>query len=119
MRKPRSGVVRFPAAAAIAALGAALMLAGCGGTPKMDVKASCEFLNNDSFKPDGNQQQQSKQLAEHYHQLSEKLTPEIADPIKEMAAIMDKAASSSLGAATQEQQQQLTVQFNKIGEFCK
>ncbi|MFJ5957672.1 hypothetical protein ACIQC5_17160 [Paenarthrobacter sp. NPDC092416] len=118
MVKPRAGVVRLPAVLA-AGLAAALLLAGCGGTPRLDVKASCEFLNNDSFKPDGNQQQQSKQLAAHYSELGEKLAPEIADPIKEMAKIMDKAAASSLGAATQEEQQQLKVQFNKIGEFCK
>ncbi|MFJ4027250.1 hypothetical protein ACIPWF_07835 [Paenarthrobacter sp. NPDC089989] len=117
MTKPSSAVVRL--SAVTGALAAALLLGGCGGTPTMDVKASCEFLNNDAFKPDGNQQQQSKQLAAHYHEIAEKLAPEVGNPIKEMAAIMDKAAASSLGAATQEQQQQLTVQFNKVGEYCK
>lgn len=118
MVKPRAGVVRS-AALVSAGLAVVLLLGGCAGTPRMDVKASCEFLNNDAFKPDGNQQQQSKQIAEHYHQIADKLAPEIGDPIKEMAAIMDKAAASSLGAATQEQQQQLTVHFNTIGEYCK
>ncbi|MFE4194603.1 hypothetical protein ACFRJ9_01965 [Paenarthrobacter sp. NPDC056912] len=118
MTEPRTGVVRS-AVMLSAGLAAALLLGGCAGTPKMDVKASCEFLNNDTFKPDGNQQQQSKQIAEHYHEIAGKLAPEIGDPIKEMAAIMDKAAGSSLGAATQEQQQQLSVHFNKIGEYCK
>lgn len=117
MTKPRSGVVRLALVTGAALV--ATFLGGCAPAPKMDVKASCEFLNNDAFKPDGNQQQQSKQLATHYHELADKLAPEIGNPIKEMAAIMDKAAASSLGAATQEQQQQLTVQFNKIGEFCK
>ena len=118
MIKVRSGVVRS-AMLLSASVVAALLLGGCAGTPKMDVKASCEFLNNDTFKPDGNQQQQSKQIAAHYHEIADKLAPEIGDPIKEMAGIMDKAAASSLGAATQEQQQQLTVHFNKIGEYCK
>lgn len=85
----------------------------------MDVAASCAFLNDDTFKPDGNQQQQSKQIAEHYHQIADKLAPEIGNPIKQMAAIMDEAAGSSLGAATQDQQEKLKVQFNKIGEYCK
>ena len=118
MLKVRSGVVRY-AVLLSTAVTSALLLGGCAGAPKMDVKASCEFLNNDTFKPDGNQQQQSKQIAAHYHEIADKLAPEIGDPIKEMAAIMDKAAASSLGAATQEQQQQLTVHFNKIGEYCK
>ncbi|MFF1832469.1 hypothetical protein [Paenarthrobacter sp. NPDC058040] len=116
-RRP-SAVVRI-AAVTSAALAAVFLLGACAGTPRMDVKASCDFLNNDAFKPDGNQQQQSKQLAAHYHEIADKLAPEVANPIKEMAAIMDKAAASSLGAATQEQQQQLKVQFNKIGEYCK
>ncbi|MEV4952795.1 hypothetical protein [Paenarthrobacter nitroguajacolicus] len=117
MVKPRAGVVRC--AMVSAGLAASLLLGGCSGTQTMDVTASCEFLNNDTFKPDGNQQQQSKQIAEHYHEIAGKLAPEIGNPIKEMAAIMDEAASSSLGAATQDQQEKLKVQFNKIGEYCK
>ncbi|UKA50745.1 hypothetical protein LFT48_04195 [Arthrobacter sp. FW305-123] len=117
MPKPSAGVVRSVVVAA--ALAASLLLSGCGGSQTMDVAASCEFLNNDTFKPEGNQQQQSKQIAEHYHQITGKLAPEIGNPIKEMAAIMDEAAASSLGAATQDQQEKLKVQFNKIGEYCK
>ncbi|KUM34667.1 hypothetical protein [Arthrobacter sp. EpRS71] len=117
MLKSRAGVVR--SAVVTAGLAAALLLSGCGGAQTMDVKASCAFLNDDTFKPDGNQQQQSKQIAEHYHQIAGKLAPEIGNPIKEMAAIMDEAAGSSLGAATQDQQEKLKVQFNKIGEYCK
>ncbi|ABM07657.1 MULTISPECIES: hypothetical protein [Micrococcaceae] len=117
MVKPGAGVVR--SAVVSAGLAASLLLSGCGGTPKMDVTASCEFLNNDTFKPEGNQQQQSKQIAAHYHEIADKLAPEIGNPIKEMAAIMDEAAGSSLGAATQDQQEKLKVQFNKIGEYCK
>ena len=117
MVKPRAGVVR--SAMVSAGLAASLLLSGCSGTQTMDVTASCEFLNNDTFKPDGNQQQQSKKIAEHYHEIAVKLAPEIGNPIKEMAAIMDEAASSSLGAATQDQQEKLKVQFNKIGEYCK
>ncbi|MGF4045075.1 hypothetical protein ACX800_16750 [Paenarthrobacter nitroguajacolicus] len=117
MVKPRAGVVR--SAMVSAGLAASLLLGGCSGTQTMDVTASCEFLNNDTFKPDGNQQQQSKQIAEHYHEIAGKLAPEIGNPIKDMAAIMDEAASSSLGAATQDQQEKLKVQFNKIGEYCK
>ncbi|SEJ66283.1 hypothetical protein SAMN04487917_10916 [Arthrobacter sp. yr096] len=118
MRKARTGVVSS-ALMLSAALAAALLLGGCARTPRMDVNASCGFLNDDTFKPDGNQQQQSKQIAQHYHEIADKLAPEIGDPIKEMAAIMDQAAASSLGAATQEQQEKLKVQFNKIGEYCK
>ncbi|MGR0161775.1 hypothetical protein [Paenarthrobacter nitroguajacolicus] len=117
MRRPSAGVVR--SAAVSAGLAVSLLLSGCGGTQTMDVAASCEFLNNDAFKPDGNQQQQSKQIAGHYHEIAGKLAPEIGNPIKEMAAIMDEAAASSLGAATQDQQEKLKVQFNKIGEYCK
>ncbi|MGF6834466.1 hypothetical protein QF015_002649 [Paenarthrobacter sp. TE4293] len=118
MLKPPAGVVRS-AVVLSAALAAALLLGGCSGTPTMDVKASCAFLNEDTFKPDGNQQQQSRQIAAHYHGIADKLAPEISNPIKEMATIMDDAAASSLGAATQEQQEKLKVQFNKIGEYCK
>lgn len=113
MRKPGAGVVLA------AAVAAALLLGGCSSQQRMDVEASCAFLDQDDFKPDGNQQQQSKQLAAHYHGIAGKLAPEIGDPIKEMAAIMDEAAASSLGAATKDQQQKLTVQFNKVGEYCK
>ncbi|BCW57541.1 hypothetical protein V3C41_03345 [Paenarthrobacter nicotinovorans] len=118
MDKPRAGVVRS-AVVLSAGLAAALLLGGCAGSSTMDVAASCEFLNNDTFKPDGNQQQQSKQIAAHYHEIAGKLAPEIGNPIKEMAAIMDDAAASSLGAATKDQQEKLKVQFNKIGEYCK
>ncbi|WGM21478.1 hypothetical protein QEH68_04665 [Paenarthrobacter sp. OM7] len=118
MRKLPADVVRS-AVALSAGLAAVLLLGGCAGTPKMDVAASCEFLNNDTFKPEGNQQQQSKQIAAHYHGIADKLAPEIGNPIKDMAAIMDEAAASSLGAATKDQQEKLTVQFNKIGEYCK
>ncbi|ASN19044.1 hypothetical protein [Arthrobacter sp. YN] len=118
MPKSCAGVVRS-ALALSAGLAAVFLLGGCAGTPKMDVAASCEFLNNDTFKPDGNQQQQSKQIAAHYHEIADKLAPEIGNPIKDMAAIMDEAAASSLGAATKDQQEKLTVQFNKIGEYCK
>lgn len=117
LRRP-SGVGRsIPLLAA--AVATALLMGGCAGATTMDVKASCDFLNGDTFKPDGNQQQQSKQIAAHYHEIADKLAPEISGPIKEMAAIMDSAAGSSLGAATQQQQEKLKVQFNKIGEYCK
>lgn len=118
MRKLPADVVRSAVALSVG-LAAVLLLGGCAGTPKMDVAASCEFLNNDTFKPEGNQQQQSKQIAAHYHGIADKLAPEIGNPIKDMAAIMDEAAASSLGAATKDQQEKLTVQFNKIGEYCK
>jgi hypothetical protein len=47
------------------------------------VKESCAFLNDDTFKPDGNQQQQSKQIAEHYHEIADKVAPEIGTPSKD------------------------------------
>jgi len=118
MPKSSTGVVRS-AVLLSAGLAAALLLGGCAGTPRMDVKASCDFLTGENVSPDVNQQQQSKQRAEHYRELREKLARESTAPCAEMAAIMDKAAASSLGAATQEQQEKLKVQFNKIGEFCK
>ncbi|UVJ40332.1 hypothetical protein [Arthrobacter sp. CJ23] len=102
-----------------AAVAAALLLAGCAGSPTLGVKESCSFLNEDTFKPEGNQQQQSTQIARHYHEIAGKLASEISEPIKQMAEIMDKAAASSLGAATPQQQQELAVHFNKIGEYCK
>ncbi|WP_284977269.1 MULTISPECIES: hypothetical protein [unclassified Arthrobacter] len=118
MPESRTGVVRFTSILSAGAA-VALLLGGCAGASTMDVKASCEFLNNDTFKPDGNQQHQSTQIAAHYHDIAGKLAPEIGEPIKVMAGIMDQAAASSLGATTQQQQQQLKVQFDKIGQYCK
>lgn len=113
MSKPRTAVVLS------AALAAVLLIAGCAGTPRLSVQESCSFLNQDTFKPEGNQQQQSTQIAKHYHEIAGKLPSEISEPIQQMAEIMDKAAASSLGATTSQQQQELAGHFKKIGEYCK
>ena len=75
-------LVKKPLAAVV--LVAGLLLSGCG-TPKMDVEASCKFLNSDTFVPSGNQQQQADQIAKHYQEVADKLAPEVGGPIQEMA----------------------------------
>lgn len=96
-----------------------LLLAGCGGTPRMSVGESCTFLNGDTFKPTGNQQQQAEQIAAHYQEVADKVAPEIADPIQKMADVMKQVAGTSLGNKNQEQVAELTKQNNRIGEICK
>lgn len=102
-----------------AATASALLLSGCAGTSRMSVQESCSFLNSDTFKPTGNQQQQSDQIAKHYQEVADKVAPEIAEHIQKMADIMKKAAGTSLGTRSQEQTQELTTLNNKIGEICK
>lgn len=98
---------------------AGLLLTGCAGTPKMSVPESCAFLNQDTFVPTGNQQQQAEQISKHYQEVADKVAPEVADPIQKMADIMKQVAGTSLGAASDEQTKQLTEQNNRIGEYCK
>ncbi|XAS68429.1 hypothetical protein V3C33_03675 [Micrococcaceae bacterium Sec5.7] len=98
---------------------AGLLLTGCAGTPKMSVQESCTFLNNDTFVPTGNQQQQADQIAKHYQDVADKVAPELADPIQKMADVMKKVAGTSLGTKSAEQTAQLTEQNNRIGEVCK
>ena len=99
---------------------AGLLLAGCAGTPKMiDVPDSCAFLNQDTFVPTGNQQQQAEQIAKHYQEVADKVAPEVAAPIQKMADVMEDVSGSSLGAKSDEQTKQLAEQMNKIGEYCK
>ena len=98
---------------------ACLLLSGCGGTPRMSVGESCTFLNSDTFKPTGNQQQQAEQIAKHYQEVADKVAPEVADPIQKMADIMKQVAGTSLGDKSEEQLAELTRQNNRIGEVCK
>ena len=98
---------------------AGLLLAGCAATPKMSVPESCASLNQDTFVPTGNQQQQAEQIAKHYQEVADKVAPEVAAPIQKMAGVMEDVAGSSLGATSDEQTKQLAEQMNKIGEYCK
>ena len=97
-----------------------LLLTGCGGgTPRMSVGESCTFLQGDTFKPTGNQQQQADQIAKHYQEVADKVAPEIADPIQKMADVMKQVAGTSLGAKSPEQLEELKKQNNRIGDICK
>lgn len=98
---------------------ACLLLSGCGGTPRMSVGESCTFLNSDTFKPTGNQQQQAEQIAKHYEEVADKVAEEVADPIQKMADIMKQVAGTSLGNKSEEQVAELTRQNNRIGKICK
>ncbi len=98
---------------------ACLLLSGCGGTPRMSVGESCTFLNSDTFKPTGNQQQQAEQIAKHYEEVADKVAEEVADPIQKMADIMKQVAGTSLGNKSEEQVAELTRQNNRIGDVCK
>lgn len=98
---------------------ACLLLAGCGGTPRMSIGESCAFLKSDTFKPTGNQQQQADQIAKHYQEVADKVAPEIADPIQKMADIMKQVAGTALGDKSEAQIAELTTQNNRIGEVCK
>ena len=97
----------------------ALLLSGCAATPKMNIPDSCAFLNQDTFVPTGNQQQQAEQIAKHYQEVADKVAPEVAAPVQRMADIMKGVSASSLGATSAEQTSQLAGQMNKIGEYCK
>ena len=96
-----------------------LLMTGCAATPKMSIPESCAFLNQDTFVPAGNQQQQAEQISKHYQEVADKVAPEVADPIQKMADIMKQVAGTSLGAKSDEQTKQLAEQMNKIGEYCK
>lgn len=98
---------------------AGLLLTGCAATPKMTIPESCAFLNQDTFVPTGNQQQQAEQISKHYQEVADKVAPEVAGPIQEMADIMKQVAGTSLGARSDVQTKQLTEQNNRIGEYCK
>ncbi|MCA4134479.1 hypothetical protein [Arthrobacter sp. M4] len=116
----RENMKKHTTAVAAAAIAASLMLAGCApGSNRMNVKDSCAYLNNDTFKPTGNQQQQSDQIARHYQEVADKVAPEISQHIQKMADIMKKAAGTSLGTRTPEQTNELATLNNKIGEVCK
>ncbi|MCC2661480.1 MAG: hypothetical protein K0R37_2254 [Arthrobacter sp.] len=99
---------------------ACLLLTGCGGgTPRMSVGESCTFLQGDTFKPTGNQQQQADQIAKHYQEVADKVAPEIADPIQKMADVMKQVAGTALGDKSEAQIAELTKQNNRIGDVCK
>ena len=96
-----------------------LLLSGCTATPKMSTPESCAFLKQDTFVPTGDQQQQAEQISKHYQEVADKVAPEVAEPIQNMAEIMKQAAGAPLGARSDEQTKQLGEQMNKIGEHCK
>lgn len=113
MKKP------IRAIAAASAVAVALLVGGCAGSARMSAQETCDFLEQDTFKPTGNQQQQSRQIAEHYQEVSDKVAPEVSQHIQKMADIMTKAAGSSLGTPSDDQRQELATLNNKIGEVCK
>jgi outer membrane murein-binding lipoprotein Lpp len=98
---------------------AGMLLAGCAGSPRMSVEESCKFLQGDTFKPTGNQQQQADQIAKHYQEVADKVAQDVADPIQKMADIMKQVAGTSLGNKSAEQTAELARQNNRIGEVCK
>ena len=104
---------------AVVVLAVSILLTGCSGPQKMSVQESCTFLNQDTFAPTGNQQQQADQIAKHYQEVADKVAPEVAGPIQKMADVMKKVASTSLGSKSPEQTKELTDQNDKIGQVCK
>jgi hypothetical protein len=105
---------------------AGTLRAGCAGTPaapattpKLSVEESCKFLNNDTFAPSGTAKEQAAQIGQHYQEVSDKVAPEVGDPIHQMAEIMKQVAASPTGTKTDAQTAQLTEQINKIGQYCK
>ena len=98
---------------------AGLLTTGCAAPPKMTIPESCAFLNQDTFVPTGNQQQQAEQISKHYQEVADKVAPEVADPIQKMSDIMKQVAGTSLGDKSDEQTKQLGEQMNKIGEYCQ
>ena len=57
----------------------------------MSIPDSCAFLNEDTFVPTGNQQQQAEQIAKHYQEVADKVAPEVAAPIQKMADVMKRS----------------------------
>ena len=98
---------------------AGMLLAGCAGSPRMSVEESCKFLQGDTFKPTGNQQQQADQIAKHYQEVADKVAQEVADPIQKMADVMKQVAGTALGDKSEAQIAELTKQNNRIGDVCK
>lgn len=103
---------------AAAALAATMLLTACGADGRLNVQESCKLLNNDQFKPTGNQIQQAKQVADHYADLAKKVDPSIGTVIQGMADLQKKVADSTTGIATPEQQKQFTDSLNNIGKVC-
>jgi len=105
---------------------AGMLVAGCAGTPsasattpKLSVEESCKFLNTDTFTPSGTPKEQAAQIGQHYQEVSEKVAPEVGEPIHQMAEIMKQVAASPTGTKTDAQTARLTEQINKIGQYCK
>jgi hypothetical protein len=106
---------------------AGTLLAGCAGsatppattTPRMSVEESCKFLNTDTFVPTGSDKEKAGQIGQHYQEVADKVAPEIAEPIQQMADIMKKVGDSPTGRQTSEQLAQLRQQMDKIGQHCK
>jgi hypothetical protein len=103
---------------AAALLGATMLLTACGGEGRLNVQDSCKLLNDDQFKPTGNQIQQAKQVAEHYTEIAKQVDPSIGAFIQGMADLQKKVADSTTGVATPEQQKQFTDALNSIGKVC-
>jgi uncharacterized lipoprotein YajG len=111
----------------VVALVAGTLLAGCSGsptppattTPRMSVEESCKFLNTDTFAPTGSDKEKALQIGQHYQDVADKVAPEVAEPIQQMADIMKQVGASPTGRQTSEQLAQLRQQLDKIGQHCK
>ena len=100
------------------ALAATMLLTACGGDSRLSVQDSCKLLNDDQFKPTGNQIQQAKQVADHYADMAKRVDPSIGTLIQGMADLQKKVAGSSTGVATPDQQKQFSDALNSIGKVC-
>jgi hypothetical protein len=107
-------------------LAAGLVLSGCSGsavpaatTPRMSVDESCKFLTTDTFAPTGSDKEKAAQISQHYHEVADKVAPEVAEPIQKMADIMKQVADSPAGVQTSDQLAQLRQQMDQIGQHCK
>ncbi|GAB4100974.1 hypothetical protein [Sinomonas halotolerans] len=101
-----------------AALAATMLLTACGGDGRLSLEESCRLLNEDQFRPSGNQIEQARQIAEHYSELAQKVDPSIGTVIQGMADAQRKVAESTSGVATEEQQQFFIDSLNSIGKVC-
>ena len=111
----------------VVVLVAGTLLSGCAGsatppattTPRMSVEESCKFLNTDTFVPKGGDKEKASQIGQHYQEVADKVAPEIAEPIQQMADVMKQVGDSPSGRQTSEQLTQLRQQMDKIGQHCK
>ncbi len=103
------------------------LLAGCAGTAsqpattpaRLSVEESCKFLTTDTFVPTGSDKEKAAQIGQHYQEVADKVAPEIAGPIQQMADVMKQVGDSPTGRQTSEQLTRLRQQMDQIGQHCK